>query len=215
MRSEIEPRKDKEQKRAREVNLDSALGPPYVLYEGTTVDTVLTNRLDGDAAGPVKVLVSNPIYSHDHQYVIVPDGTVVLGEARKIGAEGFGQQRRMAVVFHRMIMPDGFSVDLDQFHGLDQIGEEGLKDKVNYHYLQVFGTSIALGVIAGAAQIEQGGGALSGSGSQAFTNGAAASVSQSATTILDRFIQIPPTITIREGHRVKVYFTQDHFAAGL
>ena len=197
------------QKRAREVNLDSALGPPYVLYEGTTVDTVLTNRLDGDAAGPVKVLVSNPIYSHDHQYVIVPDGTVVLGEARKIGAEGFGQQRRMAVVFHRMIMPDGFSVDLDQFHGLDQIGEEGLKDKVNYHYLQVFGTSIALGVIAGAAQIEQGGGALSGSGSQAFTNGAAASVSQSATTILDRFVQIPPTITIREGHRVKVYFTQD------
>ena len=197
------------QKRAREVNLDSALGPPYVLYEGTTVDTVLMNRLDGDAAGPVKVLVSNPVYSHDHQHVIVPDGTVVLGEARKIGAVGFGQQRRMAVVFHRMIMPDGYSVDLDQFHGLDQIGEEGLKDKVNYHYLQVFGTSIALGVIAGAAQIEQGGGALSGSGSQAFTNGAAASVSQSATTILDRFIQIPPTITIREGHRVKVYFTQD------
>jgi type IV secretion system protein TrbI len=197
------------QKRAREVNLDSALGPPYVLYEGTTVDTVLMNRLDGDAAGPVKVLVSNPIYSHDHQYVIVPDGTVVLGEARKIGAVGFGQQRRMAVVFHRMIMPDGFSVDLNQFHGLDQIGEEGLKDKVNYHYLQVFGTSIALGVIAGAAQIEQGDGALSGSGSQAFTNGAAASVSQSATTILDRFVQIPPTITIREGHRVKVYFTQD------
>ena len=197
------------QKRAREVNLDSALGPPYVLYEGTTVDTVLMNRLDGDAAGPVKVLVSNPVYSHDHQHVIVPDGTVVLGEARKIGAVGFGQQRRMAVVFHRMIMPDGYSIDLDQFHGLDQIGEEGLKDKVNYHYLQVFGTSIALGVIAGAAQIEQGGGALSGSGSQAFTNGAAASVSQSATTILDRFIQIPPTITIREGHRVKVYFTQD------
>ena len=32
---------------------------------------------------------------------------------------------------------------------------------------------------------------------------------QTALTILDRFIQIPPTITIREGHRVKVYFTQD------
>ena len=51
----------------------------------------------------------------------------------------------MAVVFHRMIMPDGYSVDLDQFHGLDQIGDEGLKDKVNNHYLQIFGTSIALG----------------------------------------------------------------------
>jgi type IV secretory pathway VirB10-like protein len=160
------------------------------------------NRLDGDATGPVKVLVSNPLYSHDHQHVIIPEGTVALGEAKKIGAAGFGQQRRMAVVFHRLIMPDGYSVDLDQFHGLDQIGEEGLKDKVNNHYLQIFGTSIALGVVAGASEITQGGGTITTSGSQAFTNGAAGSVSRSAAAILDRFLQIPPTITIREGHRL-------------
>jgi len=196
-------------KRPLEANVDSAVGQPYLVYEGSILDTVLMNRLDGDAVGPVKVLVSNPLYSHDHQHVIIPEGTVVLGEAKKIGAAGFGQQRRMAVVFHRMIMPDGYSVDLDQFQGLDQIGEEGLKDKVNDHYLQIFGTSIALGVVAGASQITQGGGTITTSGSQAFTNGAAANVSQSAATILDRFMQIPPTITIREGHRVKVYFTQD------
>jgi type IV secretion system protein VirB10 len=196
-------------KRSAEVNIDSAVGQPYVIYEGTTLDTVLMNRLDGDAVGPVKVLVSNSVYSHDHQHVLIPDGTVVLGEAKKIGSAGFGQQRRMAVAFHRMIMPDGYSVDLDQFHGLDQIGAEGLKDKVNNHYLQIFGASIALGIVAGAAEIEQGGGTITTSGSQAFTTGTASSVSQSATTVLDRFIQIPPTITIREGHRVKVYFTQD------
>jgi type IV secretory pathway VirB10-like protein len=196
-------------KRPLEANVDSATGQPYLVYEGSVLDTVLMNRLDGDAAGPVKVLVSNPLYSHDHQRVIIPEGTVVLGEAKKIGAAGFGQQRRMAVVFHRLIMPDGYSVDLDQFHGLDQIGEEGLKDKVNNHYLQIFGTSIALGVVAGASEITQGGGTITTSGSQAFTNGAAGSVSQSAASILDRFLQIPPTITIREGHRVKVHFTQD------
>jgi len=196
-------------KRPVEANIDSATGQPYLVYEGTVLDTILMNRLDGDAAGPVKVLVSNPLYSHDHQHVIIPDGTVVLGEAKKIGAAGLGQQRRMAVVFHRLIMPDGYSVDLDQFHGLDQIGEEGAKDKVNNHYLQIFGTSIALGVVAGAGEITQGGGTITTSGSQAFTTGAASSVSQSATTILDRFMQIPPTITIREGNRIKVYFTQD------
>jgi len=196
-------------KRPLEANIDSAIGQPYLVYEGSVLDTVLMNRLDGDATGPVKVLVSNPLYSHDHQHVIIPEGTVVLGEAKKIGAAGFGQQRRMAVAFHRLIMPDGYSVDLDQFHGLDQIGEEGLKDKVNNHYLEIFGTSIALGVVAGASEITQGGGTITTSGSQAFTNGTAASVSQSATSILDRFLQIPPTITIREGHRVKVYFTQD------
>jgi len=198
-----------EYKRPSEANIDNAIGQPYVIYEGLTLDTVLMNRLDGDAVGPVKVLVSNPVYSHDHQHVLIPEGTIVLGEARKIGAAGFGQQRRISVAFHRLLMPDGYSVDLDQFHGLDQIGEEGLKDQVNNHYLQIFGTSIALGVIAGAAQISQGGSNLTSSGPQSFTNGAASSVSQSATTILDRFIQIPPTITIREGYRVKVYFTQD------
>jgi type IV secretion system protein VirB10 len=212
----VDPQAEKEQeethggyKRPLEANIDSAVGQPYLVYEGSVLDTVLMNRLDGDAVGPVKVLVSNPLYSHDHQHVIIPEGTVVLGEAKKIGAAGFGQQRRMAVAFHRLIMPDGYSVDLDQFHGLDQIGEEGLKDKVNNHYLEIFGTSIALGVIAGAGEITQGGGTITTSGSQAFTNGTAANVSQSATSILDRFMQIPPTITIREGHRVKVYFTQD------
>jgi type IV secretion system protein VirB10 len=195
--------------RRPEVNIDAATGQPYVIYEGTTLDTVLMNRLDGDAEGPVKVLVSNPVYSHDRQHILIPEGTIALGEAKKIGAAGFGQQRRMALVFHRLIMPDGYSVDLDQFHGLDQIGEEGMKDKVNNHYLQIFGTSIALGLIAGAGEIEQGGGTISTSGSQAFTTGTAGSVSQSATSILDRFMQIPPTITIREGHRVKVYFSQD------
>jgi type IV secretion system protein TrbI len=196
-------------RRDTEVNLDSATGPLYVLREGTTVDSVLMNRLDGDAAGPIKVLVSNPVYSHDMQNVLIPEGSVILGEARKIGASGFGQQRRMAVVFHRMLMPDGYTVDLNQFKGLDQTGEMGLKDKVNNHYLQIFGTSIALGVIAGASEIELGGGALTGSGSQLFATGASSSISSSATTVLDRFIQIPPTITIREGHRVKIYLTQD------
>ena len=196
-------------KRPVEADIDSAKGQPYLVYEGSVLDTVLMNRLDGDAAGPIKVLVSNPLYSHDHQHVIIPEGTVVLGEAKKIGSAGFGQQRRMAVVFHRLIMPDGYSVDLDQFHGLDQIGEEGLKDKVNNHYFEIFGASIALGLIAGAGEITQGGGTISASGSQAFTTGTAGSISQSANTILDRFMQMPPTITIREGHRVKIYFTQD------
>jgi type IV secretion system protein VirB10 len=208
-RSAGEPQESTGYKRPVEADIDSARGQPYLLYEGSVLDTVLMNRLDGDAAGPVKVLVSNPLYSHDHQHVIIPEGTVALGEAKKIGSTGFGQRRRLAVIFHRLIMPDGYSVDLDQFHGLDQIGEEGLKDKVNNHYFEIFGASIALGVIAGAGEITQGGGTISTSGSQAFTTGTAGSISQSANTLLDRFMQIPPTITIREGHRVKIYFTQD------
>ncbi|MGH9617886.1 MAG: TrbI/VirB10 family protein, partial [Acidobacteriaceae bacterium] len=192
-------------KRAPEVNINAAHGQPYVIFEGTTIDTVLTNRLDGEFAGPVKVMVTNPVYSRDGQHVLIPAGTFILGNVQKVSSFG---QKRLAVTFHRMIMPDGYSVDLDQFHGLDQIGDTGLTDKVNNHYLEIFGTSIALGVISGAAEATTNGG-YSESGSDMYRQGMASSLSQSSANVLNRFINVPPTITIREGHRIKVYLTQD------
>jgi type IV secretory pathway VirB10-like protein len=192
-------------KRAPEVNVNSAHGQPYVVFEGTTIDTALVNRLDGEFAGPVKVLVTNPVYSQDRQHVLIPEGTFILGDTQKVS--GFGQ-KRLAVIFHRLIMPDGYSVDLDQFHGLDQIGDTGLKDKANNHYLQIFGASIALGIISGAAQATTNSG-YSASGSDMYRQGLASSLAASGTNVLEKFINIPPTITISEGHRIKVYLTQD------
>lgn len=125
-------------KRKPEVNVNSADGQPFVLFEGTTIDTALVNRLVGDFAGPVKAMVTNPVYSRDGQHVLIPEGSFFLGDVQKVDAFG---QRRLAVTFHRLLMPDGYSLDLDRFHGLSQIGETGLSDQVNNHYLQIFGTS--------------------------------------------------------------------------
>jgi len=196
-------------KHALEVNIDRAVGKPYVIYEGNFLDTVLLNQLDGDSSGPVIVMVTQPFYSHDRQHVLVPEGSKIVGDTKKIGREGFGQQRRMTLTFHRLIMPDGYTVDLDKFTGLNQIGEQGVKDKVNNHYIEIFGTSIALGIIAGAGQIEEGGSSIGASGSQTLMNGMSQSLSQTSGTILSQFMQIPPTITIRPGNRVKVFLTQD------
>ena len=193
-------------KHAPEVNLNSAHGQPYVLFEGTILDTALVNRLVGDFAGPVKVMVTNPVYSQDRQHVLIPAGTFLLGDVQKVS--GFGQ-RRLAVRFHRMLMPDGYSIDLDQFHGLDQAGATGLSDQVNNHYLQIFGASIALGIISGAAEATTYGSGYNISGPSMYEQGVASSLSQSGANVLDRFINILPTITIREGHRIKVYLTQD------
>jgi type IV secretory pathway VirB10-like protein len=192
-------------KRPAEINLNSAIGQPYALFEGTTIDTVLVNRLNGDFSGPIKAMVTNPVYSQDRQHVLIPEGAFILGEIKKVSNLG---QRRLAVVFHRIIMPDGYSVDLDQFHGLDAAGETGLTDKVNHHYIQIFGASIALGVIAGAAEATTNTGLVE-SGSDSLRQGVASSLAQSGAHVLDRFLNVLPEITVREGHRIKVYLTQD------
>jgi type IV secretion system protein VirB10 len=183
----------------------AAAGKNYILFEGTVLESVLINRLDGQFSGPIECLLTNDIYSHDRQHLLIPAGSKVLGETKKVDAFG---QTRLAVVFHRLIMPDGYSLSLDQFKGLNQTGDAGLRDQVNNHYLRIFGVSLAIGALGAVAQ---GGtsGPLTASGTDVMRQGFAQSTAQSSAQILDKFLNIMPTVTIREGHRVKVYLSGD------
>jgi len=187
------------------VAYQSSDGKKYVLFEGTILEAVLINRLDGSFSGPVDCLLSTNVYSHDRQHVLIPAGSKILGEAKKV--DTFGQVR-LAVTFHRLIMPDGFSVNLDQFKGLDQAGATALKDKVNNHYVKIFGASLALGVLGGVAQIGTGS-ALTSTGTQRIQQGFGVGMASAGEDVLDRFLNILPTVTIREGTRVKVYLSND------
>jgi type IV secretory pathway VirB10-like protein len=183
----------------------SAEGKKYVLFEGTVLEALLINRLDGSFSGPVSCLLSNNVYSHDRQHVLIPAGSKILGEAKKV--DTFGQVR-LAVSFHRLIMPDGFSVNLDQFKGLDQAGATALKDKVNNHYAKIFGASLALGVLGGVAQTGTGS-ALTSTGTERIQEGFGVGMASAGEQVLDRFLNIMPTVTIREGTRVKIYLSND------
>jgi len=185
--------------------LDSASGKKYVLFEGTALETVLLNRLNGSFAGPVACLVSTDLYSHDRQHVLIPAGTKVLGEAKKV--ESIGQQR-LAVFFHRLVMPDGYSVTLDQFKGLNQAGETALRDQVNHHYLEIFGASLAVGILGGVAQAGTGN-VLTNSSLDRIREGFGGNLANSGSDVLDHFLNILPTVTIREGSRVKIYLASD------
>jgi len=184
---------------------DAAAGKTYILFEGTVLESVLINRLDGQFVGPVECLLSNDVYSHDRQHLLIPAGTKILGETRRVEALG---QTRLAVAFHRLIMPDGYSLNLDQFKGLNQIGDAGLRDQVNNHYLRIFGTSLAIGALGAVAEAGTGG-TFNASGADLMRQGFAQSMAQSSEQILDKFLNILPTVTIREGHRVKVYLSGD------
>jgi type IV secretory pathway VirB10-like protein len=184
---------------------NAAAGKTYMLFEGTILETVLVNRLDGGFTGPVQCLLSTDVYSNDRQHLLIPAGSKLLGETKKVDTFG---QTRLAVVFHRVLMPDGYSVTLDQFKGLNQLGDTGLRDQVNNHYLRVFGVSLAIGALGAVAE---GGtaGSLNASSFDLMRQGFAQSTAQSSAQILDKFLNIMPTVTIREGHRVKVYLSGD------
>ena len=184
---------------------NSAASKKYVLFEGTIVEAVLINRLDGSFSGPVECLVSGDVYSHDRQHLLIPAGAKVLGSASKVDTFG---QARLAVAFHRVIMPDGYSISLDQFKGLDQEGATALKDKVNNHYAKIFGASLALGVLGGAAQIGTGN-VLNSSAVDRMREGFGTGLADAGEQVLDRFLNILPTVTIREGTRVKIYLSDD------
>ncbi len=182
-----------------------APGPRLRLLEGTVIETVLLNRLDGTFTGPVSCLVTTPVYSADRQSVLVPPGARVLGAAAPVQAWG---ETRLAVTFHRLVMPDGHTYSLDLFKGLDQIGATGLRDEVNRHYWQVFGASLAIGALSGLAQYNTHGFAAD-SFADTYRQAAGASLASSSTRVLDRYLNVLPTITIREGFRIKVYLTND------
>ena len=186
-------------------SLNKDTGPHYRLFEGTIIETVLLNRLNSSFTGPVECMVTTDLWSHNREHLIIPQGTKVIGEARRVTHIG---QDRLAVVFHRLLMPDGYSVSLDTFTALNQIGETGLNDQVNHHYVQLFGVSIALGAISAIAS-RGATSATTPSSADTFRQGFSQQLSQESTQILDRFLNVLPTVIIREGVRVKVYLSDD------
>jgi type IV secretion system protein VirB10 len=180
-------------------------GKDYLVFEGAVLEALLINRLDGTFSGPASCLLSNDVYSRDRQHLLIPAGTKIVGEASKV--DSFGQER-LALAFHRLIMPDGYSVSLDQFKGLDQEGATALRDKVNNHYARIFGASLAIGVLGGVAQVGSGT-VLNSDASDRIRQGFGVGMANAGEHILDRFLNILPTLTIREGTRIKIYLSND------
>ena len=172
------------------------------IYEGSFLEGVLVTQLSGDFPAPVLAQVAVPFYSADRQRILIPRGSRVIGTAAAVAGQ---DQERLAVGFHRLILPDGRWIALP-FHGLNQVGEGALKDRVNRHYFSMFAAVGAVGVISGLTLQNSN---PYGGGAQAFRAGAGQGLGQGATQILQRFLNRLPNITIRAGHRLRIWFTSD------
>jgi len=181
-----------------------------VLPQGTVVQAVLTNKLVGDAAGPVNVMTTVPVYAPGTHEMLMPAGVRIFGEAASVS--GFGQSR-LGTFFHRALLADGpilYSQSLDTMPGLDQQGAVGLKDKVNQHILSTIAISAVIGGIGGLANIgNYSSGLGSYGGMQQFQSGVSQYMSQSAMQVLNRFLNRQPTVEIRPGTRVDLIWAGD------
>ena len=171
---------------------------------GQWLEAVLVTQIRGDAPGPAIALVSTPFWSRDRQRILIPRGARFVGRAQAVQN---WEQARLTVTFDRLIF-DGYNLRLP-FAGLSQAGEAGLKDQVNRHYLQTFGAAGAVGVIAGLTLRNTQSLGFNVPAGQAARMEAGRSMGESASAIMNRFLNRLPTITIRAGHRIRIYFTSD------
>ena len=185
-------------------DFDGFQGRLYRVFEGTVLEGVLTNHIDGGFAGPMIVMLTTDYYSHDHQQLLLPQGTRLIGTVQSVSGSG---QRKLFVTFNRAICPDGFSLDLNKFIGLDPLGTTGLATNVNNHYLSSFAAAAAVGGIGGLAQVGNNGSVLDSS--TQIRNGISAQTAQESEQILNKFLSRLPVITVKEGSRARIYINQD------
>jgi type IV secretory pathway VirB10-like protein len=184
--------------------LDQFQGQLYRVFEGTVLEGVVTNHVDGGLAGPILVMLTTDYYSHDHQQLLMPQGTRLIGSVQSVGN---AQQRKMFVTFHRAVCPDGFSLDFDKYLGLDQIGTTGLATKVDHGYLMAFGAAAAIGGLGGLAQIGNNGTVFTPS--TQIRNGISEQTAAEGEQVLNHFLNRLPIITLKEGSRARIYIGRD------
>ncbi len=183
---------------------DQYQGRLYRIFEGTVLEGVVTNHIDGGFSGPILVMLTTDYYSHDHQELLMPQGTRLIGTVQSVGN---AQQRKMFVTFHRAVCPDGFSLDFDKYIGLDQIGTTGLATKVDHGYLMAFGAAAAIGGLGGLAQIGNNGSVLDPS--TQIRSGISQQSAVEGEQVLNHFLNRLPIITLKEGSRARVYIGRD------
>ncbi len=185
-------------------DFDNYQGRLYRVFEGTVFEGVVTNHIDGGLSGPILVMLTTDYYSHDHQQLLMPQGTRLIGTVQSVGST---EQRKMFVTFHRAVCPDGFSLDFDKYIGLDPLGTTGLATKVDHGYLMAFGAAAAIGGLGGLAQIGNNGSVLTPS--TEIQNGISEQSAAEGEQVLNHFLNRLPIITLKEGSRARVYVGRD------
>jgi type IV secretion system protein VirB10 len=181
---------------------------PYQVMAGTVIPAALITGIDSDLPGEVLASVTEPVYdTATGRHLLIPQGARLIGQYDSQVAFG---QRRVLLVWTRIIFPDASSIALDRLPGVDASGYAGLEDGVDWHWQQLLAgaaLSTLIGVGAELAAPDRSNGQ-----SQvivAARQSAQDTVNQLGQELTRRNLNIQPTLTIRPGFPVRVIVNKD------
>lgn len=178
---------------------------PYKILQGKLIEAVLEPRAMSDLPGMVCAAVQRDVYGAQDRNKLIPWGSRVCGV---YSAEVRKGQERLFVIWNTLRRPDGAQVALDS-PGADQLGTAGMGGIVDTHFAEIFGMSALLSIIgAGASNA----GVSSGdqyNSAAAYRQSVQQAAAQSSQSVLQPYINIPPTITVPAGSRVRIYVNKD------
>lgn len=185
---------------------------PYMVMGGTAIQTVALQGANSDLPGTFRAMVDRDIYdSINGTCRLIPRGTRIIGVTSNDVAVG---QERMLIAATRMIFPNGASMRLDGLSGADPNGEAGVTADVNNHFFKIFGSTFLIAGVAawiGHNQAQPTGTTINinGGTSDTLTSAAAQSLSQTTQTILQRNMNIQPTLRLEPGQRITMITRRD------
>lgn len=187
--------------------LDSPVSP-YVVQAGTMLPMVLETGISSELPGFVKARFSSPVYdSVEGNYLLIPAGTTVVGEYNS--EVQFGEER-VQIAWTRMILPNGKSMKLGGITAVDLAGQSGVADTVDNHWGKVLAAATLSSVFSAGAAVAAG--PTSKIESDPKTDalgGFAEDVSKRGTDVVERQLDVPPTIRIRPGFQLAAFVRED------
>lgn len=191
----------------RTIGLDAPVSP-YTIIQGTPIPAVTVTPINSDLPGEIIARTTQDIYdSVRQQYLLIPAGSLCYGIYNSSVIVG---QSRLAVVFNRIVFPDGSGVTLGAMPGIDAAGSAGVPGDVDNHFWQMFGSSM---LIAGVAALVE---PRSNVTNNIFVSGGSQGIGAAGQVLVDvtrqiqgRNTRIAPTVKVPAGERFNILVKQD------
>jgi len=178
---------------------------PYQVMAGSIIAASLVTGLNSDLPGLAVAQVTENVYdSVTGRTLLIPQGARLIGAYDSVIA--FGQSRAL-LVWQRIVMPDGSSIQIDNLPATDAAGYAGLEDNVDYHTWRLL-KGVVLSTLLGAGT-ELSLGSQESDLVRAIRQSTQQNVNQAGQRVTEKNLQIQPTITVRPGWPLRVIVHKD------